>query len=48
LDQDVPFHIVTERNKTVAELKELIKEKNCIPFADIESTSLDVYHVDIA
>jgi hypothetical protein len=47
LGGDVPFHII-ERNKTVAELKELLKEKNCVPFADIESTSLDLYHVDIA
>jgi hypothetical protein len=44
----IPFPIEIEKSKTVGWLKGLIKQEMSKLFADIDSNSLNLYHVDIA
>ena len=46
-DEDVPFSVEIDKNKTVDQLKKLIKEERGDLFANIASNFLDLYQVDI-
>lgn len=43
----VPFVVEIEKNKTVGELKDLVKGECSNTFADIDSNFLDLYHMYI-
>jgi len=46
-DEDVPFSVEIDKNKTVDQLKQLIKKARNDLFANIASNFLDLYQVDI-
>jgi len=45
--EDVSFPVEIDKNKTVDQLKKLIKEERGDLFANIASNFLDLYHVDL-